>query len=1406
MSRIFLSHSSLDSREALALKRWLVGQEPPLATDIFLDIDPDVGLRPGERWKDRLQQASAKCEAVVCLLSRNWEASHECRTEYRVAENLNKQILCARLEPSAGDDLTSEWQRCDLFGESDMTSIDVGAGPPVMFATGGLYRLRDAIRGTGISAHSFVWPPPDDVGRAPYRGWEPFEQVDAAVFFGRDAPIVHGLDELRGMRLAETKSLFVVLGPSGTGKSSFLRAGLLPRLAREDRRFTLLGVVRPGRNALTGDAGLAAAIWHARDKLGISAPSLGEIKSACTGDIERLRELLIEVQKAAADRLPDPVHGDEKPIPPTLILPLDQAEELFSADAGAQGAQLMSLIRRLTVRTDLQPLSLIVVATIRTDRYEVMQTHPELVGVESRVFDDLKPMPPTQFKEVITGPAARASEGGRRLAVSPDLVERLLVDAAEGADTLPMLSLTLARLYADYGSTGELTVQQYDAMGGMRRVVETEINEVLAIDSDQRGRQLDCLRAAFIPWLATVNPHNDQPMRRVARYEDLPEESRPLIDALVAKRLLLKDQRDGQVVVEVALESLLRQWDELAGWLREQRQELQVADDVERADTAWRSNGKDPAWLLAGSRLADAENVVSSATFTQRMNPVREYLDASRQSENDRVAAEEERRHAELRNAQERQAQAEAHAIDLRKRSRILRAVVAITAAVAVVAVIGLVYAVSARHQAQDRFRQATSVRLASDADSMLNGSRPGSDARALLELLAANALSPNTFDQNIYSVGVDTFNTLKLIDPGIGVFGAIFSPDGRRFVTGGDNGTLRLYDAQTGLQLGPDLVGHTKWIDGATFSPDGHKIASVSDDFTVRLWNADTGQPIGQPMMGHQDQVWAVSFSPDGHMLASGSVDHTVRLWNADTAMPIGQPLRHPDRVISVEFSPDGRHIVTGNADGTLRLWDVRTGQQSGPSLIGHTGEVIDVAFSPDGRRIASAGGDGDVRLWDAETGVPIGEPLTARGSRVLSVAFSPDGHRLASGSGDGAVRLWDPDTRQLLGAPMKGQKGGVWTLSFSPDGTRLLSGSQDGTIRLWDVGIRRPLIGHIGGVSSVAVSPDGKRIASAGADGTVRMWDADNGRPIGKPLVDSDKPLSSAVFSPDGKRLAVAGADGMVRMWEANAGTLVGDPINPGQGPLTSLAFSPDGRRLAIGGGDTSIGVANDHDGTVRLWDVKAFRPVGQPWEHGERVNSVAFSPDGNRIVSGGNEGDNTGSVRLWDANTGRLVSATTIGEAQRIVWAVTFSPDGRRVAAAGVDGFIQVMDADGLDIIGQPMKGHEDRVVSLAYSPDGRTIASASRDETVRLWDVESGQQVGDALTAHTDNVDSVVFSPDGQRIVSGSTDGTVRVWPTTASSKDLCDKLTANMSHHQWDEWVSPDIDYIELCPDLPMPPD
>lgn len=185
-----------------------------------------------------------------------------------------------------------------------------------------------------------------------------------------------------------------------------------------------------------------------------------------------------------------------------------------------------------------------------------------------------------------------------RAARRPDLVDQLLADASGGGDTLPILALTLSRLYTDYASTGELTLESYQALGGMQRVVQTEIDEVLSSDPRQRSAELAALRSAFIPWLATINADNDQPMRRVARWSDLPVASRPLIDALVAKRLMVKDNRDGQVVVEVALESLLRQWDELAGWLREERKDLKDADDLERASAAWNLNDHNPSWLL----------------------------------------------------------------------------------------------------------------------------------------------------------------------------------------------------------------------------------------------------------------------------------------------------------------------------------------------------------------------------------------------------------------------------------------------------------------------------------------------------------------------------------------------------------------------------------------------------------------------------------------------------------------------------------------------------------------------------------------------------------------------------------------------------------------------------------------
>ena len=856
------------------------------------------------------------------------------KTEYRTAEGLGKRILVARLEDLGDTDITSQWQRCDLFADGPQTEIEVGdGGPAVRFDTAALDRLKKALEGTGIGPESFSWPPRADPERAPYRGWQPFEDVDAAVFFGRESTIAQGLDELRSMRfrllanLSGLRSLFVVLGPSGSGKSSFLRAGLIPRLQRDDHRFLVLGILRPERRALA-EGGFAAAIHTGRRSVGLNTPSLGVIKKACRDSPDRVCELLVELRQAAADRLQiTPAGGsagrvsdeDNDSSAPTLVLPLDQAEELFSADAGQEAEQFLELLADVLGRLNATETALIVAATIRTDRYEAMQNHSALKGIGTVLFDELKPMPREEFKEVITGPAARAAEGGQRLEVDPKLVSRLLADAAEGADTLPLLALTLNRLFTDYADTGRLTVEDYDSMGGMRDVVDNEIEQVLANSPHQREDALRMLRAAFIPWLATINPENNEPMRRVARRAELPDTG-GLLDALIEKRLIVSGQRDGEAIVEVALESLLRQWDELDDWLREERQNLKTADDIERSANSWDANHEDPTWLITGTRLVDAETLSTAAGFNDRLAGAQAFLTACRVAEDEKLAAEEYRREADVRHAQERQQIAEAHNATLRRQSRVLRAVLTATVIAAVVAVIGGIIAVVARSDAQERFRQATGLRLAAEAQGMLERTRDGGDVRAFQQLATANALASDAVYGALYGALAKKTDTLMVIEtPANSV---AFSADGKRLATAGPDGVVRQWDAANGEPVGEPLTGHTDWVTSVAYGD--HRLASASRDGTVRLWNTDDGQPVGAPLTGHTGAVSSVAFSPDGTCLASAGNDNTVRLWNADDRRAHRATAHRPHRLGDQRRVQPRRHPAG-------RRWPRRNGAACG-------------------------------------------------------------------------------------------------------------------------------------------------------------------------------------------------------------------------------------------------------------------------------------------------------------------------------------------------------------------------------------------------------------------------------------------------------------------------------------------
>ncbi|KAJ7181118.1 hypothetical protein C8R46DRAFT_598076 [Mycena filopes] len=401
---------------------------------------------------------------------------------------------------------------------------------------------------------------------------------------------------------------------------------------------------------------------------------------------------------------------------------------------------------------------------------------------------------------------------------------------------------------------------------------------------------------------------------------------------------------------------------------------------------------------------------------------------------------------------------------------------------------------------------------------------------------------------------------------------------------------------------------------------------------------------------------------------------------------------------------------------------------------LVGHQDAITSVAFSPDGTRIVSGSWDKTVRVWDTETQTQIGALLGGHTGTVTSVAFSPDGTRIVSGSKDKTVRVWDTQTQAQIGVPLQGHTDTVFSVAFSPDGTRIVSGSSDDTVRVWDTEaqtqIRAPLEGHTDTVTSVAFSPDGTRIVSGSDDNTVRVWDTEAQTQIRAPL--EGQTTSSRVDSASGGSHP---SEHCIDVFHAETGPF-----------LSTLSLQQDGWILGP-------------HGQLILW-VPHHLIEG----HTDTVYSVAFSPDGTRIVSGSRDS----TVRVWDTEAQTQIGAPLEGHTDTVT-SVAFSPDGTRIVSGSWDKTVRVWDTEAQTQTGAPLEGHTDTVNSVAFSPNGTHIVSGSDDKTVRVWDTEAQTQTGAPLESHTDTVNSVAFSPDGTRIVSGSDDNTVRVWDTEAQTQ-------------------------------------
>jgi formylglycine-generating enzyme required for sulfatase activity len=642
VSRIFLSHSSANNAEAIAIRDWMMvhGWD-----DVFLDLDPERGLKAGERWQEALKRAAERCELVVFLVSPVWAASKWCLAEFLLAKSLNKRVFAVIVEPTPFSELpaemTTEWQITDLTagGRDYRATVTLPGGKTrdVALGTEGLDRLRMGLVQSGLDPKHFDWPPANDPDRPPYRGLLPLEADDAGIFFGREAAVVDALDRLRGLRAAPPPRLLVILGASGAGKSSLLRAGLLPRLARDNRQFLALPIIRPERAAISGGTGLLRTLEGAFQASKLSV-ARADLRAAIDGGATELRALLSMLAQKATPAAADTA---VTPKAPMLVLSIDQGEELFLAEGQEEAQPFLCLLRDLITADGPAVIALF---TIRSDNYERLQLAKELECVRQQTLS-LPPMPRGSYAEVIKGPAQRLEGTPRALSIDDAVVDALLTDIEAGGakDALPLLAFTLERLYGDYGGSGHLKLEHYEKIGRIEGSIEAAVERAFkAADADpkvpkDKQTRLALLRRGMIPWLAGIDPDTGAPRRRVARLCEIPAEARPLIDLLIEQRLLSTDVATDtkERTIEPAHEALLRKWGLLQGWLKEDAPLLTVLDSMKRGARDWAANGKAVSYLAhAKERLRAAESLLARPDFATDLGPTdKDYVASCRRAE-----------------------------------------------------------------------------------------------------------------------------------------------------------------------------------------------------------------------------------------------------------------------------------------------------------------------------------------------------------------------------------------------------------------------------------------------------------------------------------------------------------------------------------------------------------------------------------------------------------------------------------------------------------------------------------------------------------------------------------------------------------------------------------------------------
>ncbi|MGL5939085.1 MAG: eIF2A-related protein [Waterburya sp.] len=1140
----------------------------------------------------------------------------------------------------------------------------------------------------------------------PYRGLESFEARHSRFFFGRQEVI----EDLYAQVTQSQQQLTVVLGISGSGKSSLVKAGLIPYLKEQQGdNWQILEPMRPGINLYSS---LARTLTQLNAQLGQPDQNTAILSNRLKNNTH---EFISAIQTWSQQ-------NPQK----RLLLVIDQFEELITlakpksrvgndqltnkqgnAKSESEPTESWQQFINLLANILQQCPKISLVITLRSDfEPRFLTSALQSNWLNSRFV--VRAMRPDELREVVQKPATEMA-----LYFEPaNLVDRLVDEVASMPSALPLLSFTLSEMYINlhraWLEEGQedraLRVDEnFDRQGGVAGSLTRTANEEYQNLPDREHR----LTMSRVMLRMVEIEGREAVRRRVLKPELIyPSEAenqrvQRVLENLISTRLIVtgKEAESDQIYYEPAHDFLLRGWDKLQDWLQQAKQDNLVLQHLlTPAAFDWQSAGQ-------------------SSLFLWNANPRLDLLQQILNSENNWFN------------------QVETEFVRSSVARKKLNSRLRWGGAIAVIMLLstGLILALWGQRNAKIAQSTASiqSSRINLTANNSLDAMLESLQAGRTLEHQLLNLLKPSpqlkkqvtgTLQWSIYQV-----KELNRMQGDTVPARSVFNPQGDLLASAEESGKIRLWNL-----AGKELInwqGDPQRVWNVAFSPQQDYLVSSSENGKIRLWNLK-GEELAA-WQAHQGQVRTISFSHDGELIATGGwTDGTVGLWNLQ-----GQLLKRWQvdsiGVKSVSFSPDNQLVATANRNKTINLWNLQ-----GKLLQQFPINSWKVIFSPNGQLFASAGDDGIIKVWNRQ--YQDIASWQADQQRLWNIAFSSDNQFIASAGEDGSARVWN-----LQGQPIsefKSHTGPVRSVSFNKDAKLLASSGDDGTTRLWTLE-ERELINWQGDnlrVRDITFSPDGQLIASAGESGKILLWNLQGKKLLEFPGHNSSNSLS---FSPDGQLIASGSQDGKVEIWDLQGKLLRSIPT--GITSLETILFSPDGQLIATAGGN----------GKIYIWNLQGDL-VNELSEHQGLVYDLSFSPDGKLLASASQDG----SVIAWDWQNQQSINTFSdhIGE----VYTVAFSPDGKWLVSGGQDSTVRRWNIED-NSTKSPLHIYQAKVNSLIYSPDGQTIISSSDRGTVQLWDKNTGESLA-TWTAHSSSIDSLSLNPDGNLLATTGQGGSIKLW--------------------------------------------